>query len=222
MSGLLTTPPEVLGPTRREVVVVEGRTFLIERPTDTAATLEPVGGAAGRYLPYWVDLWPAARMLAKWIVRQQWQAGTRALEVGCGLGLPGVAALSMGLRVTFGDCDSTALAFASRNARLNGLADFETLQMDWNDPPDVRFPLILASDLIYEERNVAPVVALVGRMLADDGVCLLTDQDRPPSAGLRRRLAEAGLAFTTRLLRAGEPCGRRAKGTLYRITRSAG
>ena len=118
MSGLLTTPPEALGPTRRESVFVEGRTFLIERPTDTPATLEPVGGAAGRYLPYWVDLWPAARMLE------------------------------------------------------------------------------------------------------DGGTCLLTDQDRPPSAGLRLRLAEAGLAFTAQLLRAGEPGGRRAKGTLYRITRA--
>ena len=220
MSGLLTTPPEALGPTRRESVFVEGRTFLIERPTDTPATLEPVGGAAGRYLPYWVDLWPAARMLAKVVLRQQWAAGTRALEIGCGLGLPGVAALAMGMQVTFSDCDAAALSFAARNARLNGFTQFSTLQMDWNEPPDERFGLILASDLIYEERNVAPVVALVGRMLEDGGTCLLTDQDRPPSAGLRLRLAEAGLAFTAQLLRAGEPGGRRAKGTLYRITRA--
>lgn len=219
MSGLLTTPPGSLGPPLRETVLIEGKAFLIERPTDTPATLEPVGGAAGRYLPYWVDLWPAARMLAKWIVRQRWPAGLRAMEVGCGLGLPGVAALSMGLRVTFSDCDSTALAFAAKNARLNGFSQFSTLQMDWNDPPAERFPLILASDLIYEERNVAPVVALLKQMLEEGGTGLLTDQDRPPSQGLRQRLTAEGLAFETQLLRAGEPGGRRAKGTLYRISR---
>jgi predicted nicotinamide N-methyase len=222
MSGLLTTPPESLGPPRREQVILEGHTFLIERPTDTPATLEPVGGAAGRYLPYWVDLWPAARMLAKWIVRRRWPAGLRALEVGCGLGLPGVAALAMGMHVTFSDCDSTALSFAEKNARLNGFSQFSTLQMDWNEPPEGRYPLILASDLIYEERSVAPVVALLKRMLEAGGTCLLTDQDRPPSRGLRRALAEEGLPFTTQLLRAGEPGGRRAKGTLYRIGRAAG
>jgi predicted nicotinamide N-methyase len=217
MSGLLTTPAEALGPPRRETVIVEGRTFLIDRPTDTPATLEPAGGAAGRYVPYWVDLWPAARMLAKWIVRQTWPAGLRALEVGCGLGLPGVAALSVGLRVTFSDCDAAALRFAAGNARLNGFSDFSTLQMDWNDPPDVRFPLILASDLIYEERHVPPLVALIERTLDEDGVCLLTDTDRAPAALLRRTLSERGMPYSARLLRAGEPGGRRQKGTLYRI-----
>src|SRR5262245_31455755 len=113
MSGLLTTPADALGPIHREQVIIESRSFFLERPTDTPATLEPIGGAAGRYMPYWVDLWPAARMLAKWLVRQTWPAGLRALEVGCGLGLPGVAALAMGMRVTFSDCDSAALRFAA-------------------------------------------------------------------------------------------------------------
>lgn len=219
MSGLLTTPAEWLGEPKRERVIVEGRTFLIDRPTDTPATLEPAGGAAGRYVPYWVDLWPAARMLAKWLLRRPWPAGLRALEVGCGLGLPGVAALAAGMRVTFGDCDAAALRFAAGNATLNGFGDFDTLHMDWNDPPDVRFPLILASDLIYEERNVPPLVALIGRMLDEDGTCLLTDQDRPPSRALRQALADAGLTFAAETLKAGEPGGRRAKGTLYRIAR---
>src|SRR5207237_3961015 len=126
------TPLEALGRVQREQVIVLERTFLIDRPSETDAALEhPVVRAAftaDEYMPYWVDLWPAARMLAKWIVRQSWPGGLHALEVGCGLGLPGVAALSMGLRVTFSDCDATALRFAAGNARLNGLSDFDTLQ----------------------------------------------------------------------------------------------
>ena len=42
----------------------------------------------------------------------------RALEVGCGLGLPGIVALSMGLQVTFSDYDACALRFAADEARL--------------------------------------------------------------------------------------------------------
>jgi predicted nicotinamide N-methyase len=217
---LVRTPDEALGAPVLERVVIGEHVFLIERPTDTEATLEPPGGALGRYMPYWVDLWPAARMLAKWIVRQRWPEGIQALEVGCGLGLPGVAALSMGLRVTFSDCDSSALKFASRNARLNGFTAFDTLHMDWSHPPQgVLYPILLASDLLYEERNVAPLVALIDRLLTDDGICLLTDADRVPSETLRRLLSERGLPFTTQTLRAGEPGGRRLKGTLYRITR---
>ncbi len=127
----------------------------------------------------------------------------------------------MGLHVTFSDYDATALRFAADNARANGLHDFDTLQMDWRYPPEnVHFPLLLASDLIYEMRNIAPLVALIRKMLAPGGVCLLTDQDRVPSHVLRDTLTAEGLPFTTKIMRAGEPGGRRLKGTLYRITHS--
>ncbi|MFO0842866.1 MAG: methyltransferase [Gemmataceae bacterium] len=216
------TPPEALGPSVREPVIVEGRTFLIERPGESDKLLDhpEVKAAieAEQYMPYWADLWPAARMLAKYIVKQPWPAGLHALEIGCGLGLPGVAALAKGLRVTFSDYDATALTFAARNARLNGLSNFDTLQLDWRYPPaGVTYPLILAADLIYEVRNVAPVVALIQRLLAPGGVCLLTDQDRIPAHVFREALAKEGLPYTTEMLRAGEPGGRRLKGTLYRI-----
>ena len=217
------TPPDALGPPVYEKVIVEDRTFLIGRPDDDAGDLldHPAIRAAfavDEYMPYWVDLWPAARMLAKVILRESWSPGVHALEIGCGLGLPGVAALAKGLRVTFSDYDATALHFAAENARANGYADFELLQMDWRYPPEVRFPLILASDLIYEMRNVPPLVGLIKKLLEPGGVCLLTDQDRVPSHVLRETLAAAGLPFTTQAVRAGEPGGRRLKGTLYRIT----
>src|SRR5207244_13232910 len=108
--------------------------------------------------------------------------GLLCAGVGCCLTLPGVAALAMCLRVTFSDCDATALLFAANIARLNGYSHFVTLQLDWRFPPKgLRVPVVLASDLIYELRNVAPLVALVRKLLLPDGVCLLTDQDRVPS-----------------------------------------
>jgi predicted nicotinamide N-methyase len=219
------TPINALGPRQREQVFVEERTFIIMRPSESDRLLDHPSVrsafAADEYMPYWTDLWPSARMLAKAILRETWPPGQRALEVGCGLGLPGIAALAMGLRVTFSDYDATALRFAADNARANGFHAFDTLQMDWRYPPeDVQFPIILASDLIYEQRNVAPLVALIQKMLEPGGVCLLTDQDRVPSHVLRDTLTEIGLRFTTKIMHAGEPGGRRLKGTLYRITRS--
>ena len=161
-------------------------------------------------------------MLAKTIIREPWTPGSEALEIGCGLGLPGTVALSRGLRVTFSDYDATALRFAAENARLNGFDDFRVLQMDWRNPPDdLRVPILLASDLVYEQRNVEPLVSLIKQVLAPDGFCLLSDQDRIPSAALRERLTDVGLHFTTQVARAGEPGGRRVKGTLYRIRHSS-
>jgi predicted nicotinamide N-methyase len=157
-------------------------------------------------------------MLARAILHESWPPGSAALEIGCGLGLPGIVALSMGVRVTFSDYDPCALRFAADNARLNGYSNFDAMQLDWRNSPDgLRVPIILASDLVYEVRNVAPVAAFIRKTLQPGGFCLLTDQDRIPAQVLRDCLQAEGLAFTTKMMRAGEPGGRRVKGTLYRI-----
>jgi predicted nicotinamide N-methyase len=209
-----------LGPLVEEPVVVEGHTFRIYRPDEAKS---PVARGGQQYQAFWAELWPAARMLAKAVVQEPWPPGAEAVEIGCGLGLPGIAALARGLRVLFSDYDVTALSFAAANARLNGFEDFGVRRLDWNDPPaDWRVPVLLASDLIYELVNVAPLVQLLKQMLLPGGVCLMTDQDRVPSFLLRETLEGSGLAFTTRTMRAGQPGGRRFRGSLYRITHAAG
>jgi predicted nicotinamide N-methyase len=223
-------PPEAicdkLGPIVREPVIIEGRTFLIDHPgaSDRLMSHPAVHEAFAKdeYMPYWADLWPASRMLAKAILHEPWAPGSEALEVGCGLGLPGIVALSMGVKVTFTDYDATALRFAADNARLNGQTEFSTRQLDWRSPPDeLQASVILASDLVYELRNVAPLVAFIKKVLRPGGLCLLTDVDRIPSHALKEILQTEGLPFTTKMMRAGEPGGRRMKGTLYRITKPA-
>jgi predicted nicotinamide N-methyase len=213
-----------LGPIVRETVYIEDRTFLIDHPgeADRLVSVPAVHEAFAKdeYMPYWADLWPASRMLARAILHEPWAPGTEALEVGCGLGLPGIVALSMGVKITFSDYDACALRFAADNARLNGHNDFRTMQLDWRVPPDdLTASVILASDLVYELRNVPPIAAFIKKVLQPGGLCLLTDQDRIPSHALKEILQAEGLPFTTKMMRAGEPGGRRMKGTLYRITR---
>lgn len=222
LKPIVETPLDAITAITRGHVIVEGRTFLIDQPDDSDRLLDHpairAAFAADEYLPYWADLWPAARMLAKAVLREPWTPGLHALEVGCGLGLPGIAALAAGLRVTFSDYDSTALRFAADNALRNGFNDFETLRIDWRDPPDdLQFPVVLASDLVYERRNLEPLVQLIKQVLAPDGLSLLTDQNRVPFETMAETLGAHSLAFTTQALKAGEPGGRRVRGTLYRI-----
>jgi predicted nicotinamide N-methyase len=125
----------------------------------------------------------------------------------------------MGLQVIFSDYDACALRFASDNARLNGFENFRTLQLDWRCPPaDLRVSVILASDVVYELRNVEPLIGFFKKVLLPGGLCLLTDQNRVPAHALKEILQREGLPFTTRMMRAGEPGGGRLKGTLYRIS----
>src|SRR5262245_46839880 len=163
MRPLPETPADALGDIVRERVIVGQREFLIEKPSASNDLLDHPAihsaFASDEFLPYWADLWPAARMLAKVVLAEPWAPGLRALELGCGLGLPGIVALSRGLHVTFSDYDAMAVRFAARNARLNGLAKFSELRFDWRSPPsNLQFDVVLASDLTYEARNIEPLV----------------------------------------------------------------
>src|SRR5262245_51716044 len=219
------TPPETVAETVCETVFVDDYTFRIDRPVDSDKLLDHPwcrsAYAADDYVPYWPTLWPSARMLAKAVLREPWETypqPVHVLEVGCGLGLAGIACLARGLRVTFSDVDETAIAFAAANARLNGFPDFRTVPIDFRCPPaDVKYSVVIGSDLMYEERLVDPLIGLLRAVLAPGGVCLITDPDRTPARRFRWKLEEAGFGVDSELVRAGEPGGDRTKGTLYRI-----
>lgn len=216
------TPLDAVEDLIQEKVIVEGRTFTIARPGGSDKLLDhpfvKEAFAADEYMPYWADLWPASRMLAKYIFREKWAPRLSALEIGCGLGLAGIAALAQGIRVTFSDYDATSIKFADANARANGFQNFTTLQLDWRFPPaDLKAPLILGADLIYEVRNVEPIIALIEKVLQPEGQALIADQDRIPGEAFKKALDAGPFAYTTKVLHAGQPGGNRVKGTLYRI-----
>ena len=171
-------------------------------------------------MPYWADVWPAARMLARAVLEREWPAGQTALEIGCGLGIAGLAALSRGLGVVFSDYDLTAFAFAARNAGLNGFINFVARPFDWRDPPaDLRVPIILGSDVTYEDRSIAPLLNVLTTVLEPGGTVLLTDQNRPPAVRLTQELERLGWTISRRPMKAANPGQRRAEGTLYEMVR---
>ena len=217
-------PDTAWGDLVREMVWIDGRKFRIDRPSSSDLLLDYPAVVeafqADEYIPYWADLWPCARMLAKAILRRHWPPQLHGLEIGCGLGLVGIAALAQGMRITFSDYDPNALRFAAANARLNGFHQFETLLLDWRQPPtDCHFPVIFASDVCYENRHVEPLVGLLQRLLTDDGECWLADQDRPPAPLFRQRLIDSGFTYQTERMRVGVPGGERFQGTIYTIRR---
>jgi len=226
--AFIETPLTAVPDRQIERVIIDRFTFQIERPADSYSLLDdPVvldAHERDEYMPYWADLWPAARMLAKAIAKEDWtqypktREKLEALELGCGLGVPGLTALACGLRVIFSDYDLTAVRFAASNARRNKLYDFQSLPLDWRCPPaDLKVPVILGADLTYETRNIDPLVRLIRQVLLPGGICLLTDQDRTPAPLLREALVYAGLKYDQQLVRAGEPGGYRIQGSLYRI-----
>ncbi|MBL8816414.1 MAG: methyltransferase domain-containing protein [Planctomyces sp.] len=151
-------------------------------PADPEQVLqEAVEGteAGNRYVdPYWGLLWDAAPRTAERILRHPWQNGLRSLELGCGVGLTGIAGLIAGLDVTFTDLVPAAVEMAISNARDNGFQNAQGHVLDWCSPTNTTFPFIFASDVLYDLQNHDPLLNVLSRMLTPDGMVWIGDAGR--------------------------------------------
>lgn len=214
------------GPVRTATVRAGGRPIHLVRPDDPDRLLDdPAVVARNRtddYMPYWAYLWPGSFLLGDALAAGDWPERTRALELGCGLGLPGLVALSLGLAVEFTDHDRNALDFVGRSADRNGFDPrlYSAALLDWRQPTPGRFSLILGSDITYERRLIPLVAGVIAAKLAPGGLALITDPDRTACADFRVALHAVGLAVeATKAAAVGEE-GAPVRGTIYRITRA--
>jgi predicted nicotinamide N-methyase len=124
------------------------------RPVSPDALLDEDAFARDEFLPYWAELWPAATALA---VALPDVAGLRVVELGCGLGLPSLVAAARGADVTASDWAEDAVELLRENAARNGLA-LRAEVRDWREPWPERFDVAIAADVLYEHRNVEPLL----------------------------------------------------------------
>jgi predicted nicotinamide N-methyase len=120
---------------------------------------------AGRQcpVPFWAVTWPAAQVLARFLLDQpDLVRGREVIEIGCGGAVASIAATKAGAsKVTANDIDPIALAIARQNAAQNRVSlDFDS--QDCIETGSVgQARLILCSDLFYTR---AESLALSGRL----------------------------------------------------------
>jgi predicted nicotinamide N-methyase len=190
-------PPALLDVTVQRARVPSGDVFLV-RPVDWEQLRHEEGGD-GRPVPYWATPWPSGAVLAGALAEDPPAAGTRVLELGCGLGLSSIVAARAGATVLATDGHSDAVVFAAHSMALNEV-DAEVAVADWardGDALAARGPwdLVLAADVLYLKANVEAALRLLPRLVAPDGEALLAD---PRRAGTRDLLAAARATFTVR------------------------
>jgi predicted nicotinamide N-methyase len=180
-----------------DTVRVGGVELELLRPASPEALIDEAAFARDEFLPYWAELWPAATALAEALpdVRR-----LRVVELGCGLGVPSLVAAARGAEVTATDWAEDAIALLRGNAARNGLALRAELR-DWREPWDDRFDLALAADVLYERRNVEPVLARL-RELAPSALVALAGR---PYEQEFLRLAGDGAEIAPRVLRLESP-----------------
>lgn len=171
-------------------------------------------------LPYWAELWPSALALARHLSKRD-LAGTSAIELGCGVGLPTLVALARGATVLATDHYRAALDFTRYNASTNLGREPRTALLDWRAPGIEglgTFDLVLAADVLYERKNAAALADLVPRLLAPGGVAIFADPRRDEAPVFLEAMKELGFGDEVQAITV-EQGARRVKVLLHRLRR---
>jgi predicted nicotinamide N-methyase len=176
-------PPGATSDVVEEAVALGGRTVRMLRPRDGDAVLDELlaeDDPEEERLPFWTQLWPSGTTLAQAVARRP-LAGRRVLELGCGLGLVSVAAALAGAEVLAVDRSPEAVTFTAANAARNG-ARVSTAVCAFDQPEPLLaaapWDLVLAADVLYEQRNVPVLLWLLPRLVGPGREAWLADPGR--------------------------------------------
>lgn len=143
--------------------------------------------------PVWVELWPSSIALARWLWEGPSLNGISVLELGAGLGLPGVVAGLKGGRVLQTDYIEEALDVARETARLNMVNGLRTAVADWRSfNINEKFDYIIGSDILYHP-DLNPFLKQIFRNnLHPGGLIVMADAGRTDSLAFIRELLLEG------------------------------
>jgi predicted nicotinamide N-methyase len=148
-----------------EDVRLGGMTLPFTRIADPNRVLDEVADAEDRrdklegkrrpgddlHLPYWAELWDSSLAVCEWLTQDSGLGtGDSVMDLGCGMGLTGAIAATLGARVLFADLEPDTLLFARLNA-IEYLDRIRTRQLNWRTSRlTERFDLIIGADILYE------------------------------------------------------------------------
>jgi predicted nicotinamide N-methyase len=165
----------------------------ILRPPSAEELIDEAAFDQDEFLPYWAELWPSGLALARDVSSLDVD-GLRVLELGCGLGLPALAASLRGADVLATDWAEDAVGLLRRNAERNGVF-LRVARVRWSEPePLLRaapWDLVLGADLLYEARNAEQLTELLPRL---GGEVVLAEPGRPHAGAFLERFGAEQVA----------------------------
>lgn len=169
-------------------------------PTDTDLLLDHVSGDAEQNLPYWAEIWPSGIALAAAIDQQPGRVrNLNILELGCGMGITAAVAVRHGAQLTITDYAPEALALTRLTSlRHAGLEPERARRLNWrrDDLTDILehgpFDVVLAADVLYERRDIEPLLRAIEMLVKPSGALWLAEPGREPAKTFLVNLAARG------------------------------
>ena len=146
-------------------------------------------------IPYWAELWPSALALSHYMVEMDinWKEKT-VLEIGCGLGLPGVLAGKLGAKeVNLTDYLAEAVNFAEANWHKNNSSKASFTTLDWRKPnTSLAADIVIAADIAYEKRSFDYLIPAFKTLCKKNGIILLSEPNRAFAKSFLQNLHNQG------------------------------
>ncbi|PSR95343.1 Protein-lysine methyltransferase [Actinidia chinensis var. chinensis] len=152
-------------------------------------------------------VWPCSLVLVKFVER--WRTRTsstdpnpyadaldftnkRAVEIGAGCGVASMGLHLLGLHDVVVTDIAPVMPALKRNLKRNKSVlgkSLKTAQLYWTKPDQINalsppFDLVIATDVVYIEESVGPLISAMEALVGDTGVVLLGYQIRSPEAHL--------------------------------------
>lgn len=144
--------------------------------------------------PFWVKLWEASLMLANIMATIPAEQGKNLLELGAGMGAPGLVAARRGYSVILSDYEPHILDFQRVTAAANGLDNVEFKMIDWLKPPKIgQFDTIIGAEILFRDEFFQPLLNVFDKYLAPEGTIYLAHDIRRKS--VPKFLDKAGKDF---------------------------
>ena len=141
--------------------------------------------------PFWVKLWDSAILLSYVLTAIPERKGKTLLELGAGLGAPGLAAAAAGFTVTISDYEEIIRDFQMVSAAASGLKDVRFTFLDWLSPPALPpFDVLAGAEILFREEFFQPLLNVFSTYLKPDGVIYLAHDARRKSLPKFLQLAE--------------------------------
>ncbi len=210
-----------------ESVRVGDQTLQIAQITNMVDYLERLSQKARNskniQIPLWAKIWPASTLLAYSVRQLPCAENASLLEIGAGMGIPGLFAAARGFQTVISDINEDALLFARINILKNGLAHRAKIQrIDFSTAPtEEKFDVLLGSEVLYIPGAAKKLVHFVKHSIKPQGMALLArDYKRHENTFFEEAPSVFDIASKTIGCKehAAESKGSKFLSTIYRLT----
>lgn len=147
--------------------------------------------------PFWVKLWEAAMVLSYIMSKLPDPQGKTLLELGAGLGAPGLAAAAAGFDVTISDYEDIIMDFQKVSAAASGISNVTFTHLDWLNPPELTpFDVLAGAEILFREEFFTPLLQVFNKYLKPGGSIYLAHDATRKSLPLFLDLAQKDFHIT--------------------------